>query len=110
MPIMMHLCGQKREYCKKTRGIYFFIAFIPFFIKILQSVREIHDSKKLFPKIFSIMNSCLKISVALLSFLWPQFPSLRIFWLIFTFISSCSSFSWDIIVDLASLKKVIIIL
>ena len=95
----------KREYCKKTRGIYFFIAFFPFFIKILQSIREIHDSKKLFPKIFSIMNSCLKISVALLSFLWPQFPSLRIFWLIFTFISSCSSFSWDIIVDFGFFEK-----
>ena len=95
----------KREYCKKTRGIYFFIAFFPFFIKILQSIREIHDSKKLFPKLFSIMNSCLKISVALLSFLWPQFPSLRIFWLIFTFISSCSSFSWDIIVDFGFFEK-----
>ena len=95
----------KQEYCKKTRGVYFFIAFFPNFIKILQSIREIHDSKKLFPKLYSIMNSCLSISVALLSFLWPQFPSLRILWVIFTFISSCCSFSWDIIVDFGFFEK-----
>ena len=95
----------KKEYCKKTRGVYFFIAFFPNFIKILQSIREIHDSKKLFPKLYSIMNSCLSISVALLSFLWPQFPSLRILWVIFTFISSCCSFSWDIIVDFGFFEK-----
>ena len=95
----------KKEYCKNTRGIYFFIAFFPNFIKILQSIREIHDSKKLFPKLYSIMNSCLSISVALLSFLWPQFPSLRIFWVIFTFISSCCSFSWDVIIDFGFFEK-----
>ena len=89
----------KKEYCKNARGIYFFIAFFPNFIKILQSIREIYESRKYWPKICSIMNSCLSISVALLSFLWPQYPSLHIFWLIFTFISSCSSFIWDISVD-----------
>ena len=89
----------KIEYCKKTRGVYFFIAFIPNFIRILQNMKEIYDSKKLFPKLFSIGKYCLSISVALLSFLWPQHPSLHIFWLIFTFISSCCSFTWDIIID-----------
>jgi len=89
----------KKEYCKNTRGIYFFIAFFPNFIKILQSIREIYESRKYWPKIVSIMNSCLSISVALLSFLWPQYPSLHILWLIFTFISSCSSFIWDISID-----------
>ena len=89
----------KKEYCKNTRGIYFFIAFFPNFIKILQSIREIYESRKYWPKIVSIMNSCLSISVALLSFLWPQYPSLHILWLIFTFISSCPSFIWDISID-----------
>ena len=89
----------KKEFCRNTRGIYFFIAFFPNFIKILQSIREIHDSKKVFPKLYSIMNSCLSISVALLSFLWPQFPSLHIFWIIMTFISSCCSFFWDVVMD-----------
>ena len=95
----------KQEYCKKTRGVYFFIAFFPNFIKILQSIREIHDSKKLFPKLYSIINCCLSISVALLSFLWPQYPSLHIFWLIVTFISSCSHFGWDIKMDFGFLEK-----
>jgi len=95
----------KKEYCRNTRGIYFFIAFFPNFIKILQSCREIHDSKKLFPKFYSIINSCLSISVALLSFLWPQYPSLHIFWLIFTFISSCCSFTWDILIDFGFFEK-----
>ena len=95
----------KIEYCRKTRGVYFFIAFIPNFIRILQNMKEIHDSKKLFPKFYSIINYCLSISVALLSFLWPQHPSLHIFWLIFTFISSCCSFAWDIIIDFGFLEK-----
>ena len=95
----------KIEYCRKTRGVYFFIAFIPNFIRILQNIKEIYDSKKLFPKLFSIINYCLSITVALLSFLWPQHPSLHIFWLIFTFISSCCSFAWDIIIDFGFLEK-----
>ena len=95
----------KIEYCRKTRGVYFFIAFVPNFIRILQNIKEIHDSKKLFPKFFSIINYCLSITVALLSFLWPQYPSLHIFWLIFTFISSCCSFAWDIIIDFGFLEK-----
>ena len=95
----------KIEYCRKTRGVYFFIAFVPNFIRILQNIKEIHDSKKLFPKFFSIINYCLSITVALLSFLWPQHPSLHIFWLIFTFISSCCSFAWDIIIDFGFLEK-----
>ena len=95
----------KIEYCRKTRGIYFFIAFLPNFIRILQNIKEIYDSKKLFPKLFSIINYCLSISVALLSFLWPQHPSLHIFWLIFTFISSCCSFAWDLIIDFGFFEK-----
>ena len=95
----------KIEYCRKTRGVYFFIAFIPNFIRILQNIKEIYDSKKLFPKLYSIINYCLSISVALLSFLWPQHPSLHIFWLIFTFISSCCSFAWDLIIDFGFLEK-----
>ena len=89
----------KKEFCRNTRGIYFFIAFFPNFIKILQNIREIHDSKKVFPKLYSIMNCCLSISVALLSFLWPQYPSLHIIWVIMTFISSCCSFFWDVVMD-----------
>ena len=95
----------KIEYCRKTRGVYFFIAFIPNFLRILQNIKEIHDTKKLFPKFFSIINYTLSISVALLSFLWPQYPSLHIFWLIFTFISSCGSFAWDIVIDFGFLEK-----
>ena len=95
----------KIEYCRKTRGIYFFIAFLPNFIRILQNIKEIYDSKKLFPKLFSIINYCLSISVALLSFLWPQHPSLHNFWLIFTFISSCCSFAWDLIIDFGFFEK-----
>ena len=95
----------KIEYCRKTRGIYFFIAFLPNFIRILQNIKEIYDSKKLFPKLYSIINYCLSISVALLSFLWPQHPSLHIFWLIFTFISSCCSFAWDLIIDFGFFEK-----
>ena len=30
----------KKEYCKTTRGVYFFIAFFPNFIKILQNKRN----------------------------------------------------------------------
>ena len=89
----------KKEYCNKTREVYFFIAFLPNFLRILQNVKEIHDSGKLFPKIFSINNYVLSITVALLSFLWPTYPYLHVFWLIFTFISSCCSFAWDIIID-----------
>ena len=95
----------KIEYCRKTRGVYFFIAFLPNFLRILQNIKEIYDSKKLFPKFFSIINYCLSITVALLSFLWPQYPSLHIFWLIFTFISSCGSFAWDIVIDFGFLEK-----
>ena len=95
----------KIEYCRKTRGVYFFIAFIPNFLRILQNIKEIHDTKKLFPKFFSIINYTLSISVALLSFLWFQHPSLHIFWLIFTFISSCGSFAWDIVIDFGFLEK-----
>ena len=95
----------KIEYCRKTRGVYFFIEFIKNFKRILQNIKEIHDTKKLFPKFFSIINYTLSISVALLSFLWPQHPSLHIFWLIFTFISSCGSFAWDIVIDFGFLEK-----
>ena len=89
----------KKEYCNKTREVYFFIAFLPNFLRILQNVKEIHDSGKLFPKIFSINNYILSITVALLSFLYPTYPFLYVFWLIFTFISSCCSFAWDLIID-----------
>ena len=95
----------KREYCNKTRGIYFFLAFFPNFLRILQTSKEMYDSKKLFPKIFNAINYVLSISVALLSFLWPSYPFLHIFWLIFTFISSCGSFTWDIIIDFGFLEK-----
>ena len=95
----------KIDYCRKTRGVYFVIAFIPNFIRILQNIKEIYDSGKLFPKFYSIINYCLSISVALLSFLWPQHPSLHIFWLIFTFISSCCSFAWDVIIDFGFFEK-----
>jgi hypothetical protein len=95
----------KREYCNKTRGIYFFLAFFPNFLRILQTSKEMYDSKKLFPKIFNAINYVLSISVALLSFLWPTYPFLHIFWLIFTFISSCGSFTWDIIIDFGFLEK-----
>ena len=95
----------KIEFCRKTRGVYFFIAFIPNFLRILQNIKEIYDSKKLFPKLYSIVNYCLSITVALLSFLWPKHPSLHIFWLIFTFISSCCSFTWDIIIDFGFLEE-----
>ena len=95
----------KIEFCRKTRGVYFFIAFIPNFLRILQNIKEIYDSKKLFPKLYSIVNYCLSITVALLSFLWPKHPSLHILWLIFTFISSCCSFTWDIIIDFGFLEE-----
>ena len=95
----------KREYCNKTRGIYFFLAFFPNFLRILQTSKEMYDSKKLFPKIFNAINYVLSISVALLSFLWPSYPFLHIFWLIFTFISSCGSFTWDITIDFGFLEK-----
>jgi len=95
----------KIDFCRKSRGIYFFIAFIPNFIRILQNIKEIHDSKKLFPKFYSIINYCLSITVALLSFLSPRFPNLHLYWLIFTFISSCCSFAWDIIIDFGFLEK-----
>ena len=95
----------KIEYCRKTRGIYFFIAFLPNFIRILQNIKEIYDSKKLFPKLFSIINYTLSISVALLSFLSPNYPSLHLFWLILTFISSCCSYAWDVIIDFGFFEK-----
>ena len=95
----------KIDFCRNTRGVYFFIAFIPNFIRILQNIKEIHDSKKLFPKFYSIINYCLSISVALLSFLSPKHPSLYFYWLIFTFISSCCSFAWDIIIDFGFFEK-----
>ncbi len=95
----------KREYCKKTRGVYFFLAFFPNFLRILQTSKEIYDSKKLKPKIFNAINYVLSISVALLSFLYPTYPFLHIFWLILTFISSCGSFTWDIIIDFGFLEK-----
>ena len=95
----------KRESCNKTREVYFFIAFVPNFLRILQNIKEIHDSGKLFPKFFSIINYILSISVALLSFLYPTYPFLYIFWLILTFISSCCSFTWDIIIDFGFLEK-----
>ena len=95
----------KREYCNKTRGVYFFLAFFPNFLRILQTSKEMYDSKKIFPKIFNAINYVLSISVALLSFLWPTYPFLHIFWLIFTFISSCGSFTWDIIIDFGFLEK-----
>ena len=77
----------KKEYCNKTREIYFFIAFLPNFLRILQNMKEIHDSGKLFPKIFSINNYVLSITVALISFLSPTYPSLHVFWLIFTLLT-----------------------
>ena len=95
----------KIEYCRKTRGIYFFIAFLPNFIRILQNIKEIYDSKKLFPKLYSIINYTLSISVALLSFLSPNYPSLHLFWLILTFISSCCSYAWDVIIDFGFFEK-----
>ncbi len=95
----------KREYCNKTRGVYFFLAFFPNFLRILQTSKEMYDSKKLFPKLFNAINYVLSISVALLSFLWPTYTFLHIFWLIFTFISSCTSFAWDIIIDFGFLEK-----
>ena len=95
----------KREYCNKSRGIYFFIAFIPNFLRILQNIKEIKDSGKLFPKFFSIINYILSITVALLSFFYPSYPFLYTFWLIFTFISSCGSFAWDITIDFGFLEK-----
>ena len=95
----------KKEYCNKTREVYFFIAFVPNFLRILQNIKEISDSGKLFPKFFSIINYILSITVALLSFLWPKYPSLHIFWLIFTFISSCGSFAWDVTIDFGYLEK-----
>ena len=95
----------KKEYCNKTRGIYFFIAFVPNFMRILQNIKEIYDSGKYFPKFYSILQYCLSITVALLSFFWPQYPSLHIVWLIATFISSCCSFAWDIIIDFGFLEK-----
>jgi hypothetical protein len=59
----------KREYCNKTRGIYFFLAFFPNFLRILQTSKEMYDSKKLFPKIFNAINYVCSFIIFLMAFI-----------------------------------------
>ena len=93
------------EHCSKTRGIYLFIAFFPNMLRILQCLKQIYDTQKKFPQIYNIIKYFLNIIVACLSFFWPTFPFLHPVWFIFTFISSCYSFAWDIKMDFGLLQK-----
>ena len=93
------------EHCSKTRGIYLFIAFFPNMLRILQCLKQIYDTEKKFPQIYNIIKYFLNIIVACLSFFWPTFPFLHPVWFIFTFISSCYSFAWDIKMDFGLLQK-----
>ncbi len=93
------------EHCSKTRGIYLFIAFFPNMLRILQCLKQIYDTKKKYPQIYNIIKYFLNIIVACLSFFWPTFPFLHPVWFIFTFISSCYSFAWDIKMDFGLLQK-----
>lgn len=95
----------KKEYCSKTRGVYFFICFVPNFIRILQNSKEIYDSGKWTPKFYSICQYCFSLSVSFMSFLMPNYPFLRKFWLLGTLVSSCFSFGWDLIIDFGFLKE-----
>ena len=93
------------EHCSNTRGIYLFIAFFPNMLRILQCLKQIYDTKKKYPQIYNIIKYFLNIIVACLSFFWPTFPFLHPVWFIFTFISSCYSFAWDIKMDFGLLQK-----
>ena len=93
------------DHCSKTRGIYLFIAFFPNMLRILQCLKQIYDTKKKFPQVYNIIKYFLNIIVACLSFFWPTFPILHPVWFIFTFISSCYSFAWDIKMDFGLLQK-----
>ena len=93
------------DHCSKTRGIYLFIAFFPNMLRILQCLKQIYDTKKKFPQVYNIIKYFLNIIVACLSFFWPTFPFLHPVWFIFTFISSCYSFAWDIKMDFGLLQK-----
>ena len=93
------------EHCSKTRGIYLFIAFFPNMLRILQCLKQIYDTKKRYPQNLNIIKYSLNIIVAVLSFFWPTFPILHSFWFIFTFISSCYSFAWDIKMDFGLLQN-----
>ena len=93
------------DHCSKTRGIYLFIAFFPNMLRILQCLKQIYDTKKKFPQVYNIIKYFLNIIVACLSFFWPTFPFLHPVWFIFTFISSCYSFVWDIKMDFGLMQK-----
>ena len=95
----------KKQFCSKTRGIYFFIAFFPHMIKIFQILKEIKDTSKVYPSNLSIYIHTLSITVSFLSFLSPTYPSLVTFWLIFTFISSVCHFLWDVKMDFGLFEK-----
>jgi hypothetical protein len=95
----------KIEHCSKTRGIYLFIAFFPNMLRIFQCLKQIIDTKKTYPQNLNIIKYSLNIIVACLSFFWPTFPFLHPVWFIFTFISSCYSFVWDIKMDFGLMQK-----
>ena len=95
----------KIEHCSKSRGIYLFIAFFPNILRILQCLKVISDSQKSYPQNLNIIKYSLNIIVACLSFFWPTVPILHPVWFVFTFISSCYSFVWDIKMDFGFFQK-----
>lgn len=89
----------RQIFCGNTRGIYLFIAIFPNFIRILQCIRIIIDSKMISPQIFNIGKYLFNIIVATFSFLSFFNPSLFYAWLVSAFISGCYSSFWDIKFD-----------
>lgn len=96
---------QKKIHCRKSRGIFLFIAFFPNLIRIFQCIKTIIDSSKLTPQIYNVFKYSLNLVVASFSFFLSVHPMMYYLWLITSFISTCFSYVWDIKMDFGLLEK-----
>lgn len=96
---------EKKELCSGTRNVVLFIGIFPHFLRILQCVRIILDSKKLSPQIWNAGKYLFAILTATFSFFFNIYPHLYEMWWITAIISTVYSFYWDIKYDFGFLES-----
>jgi hypothetical protein len=94
----------RKELCTNTRGIVLVIGVLPHFIRILQCIRVMYDSKSFFPQIVNAGKYFFAILVAVFSFLLIINPIFHTLWWVFAIFSAIYSSYWDIKYDFGFLQ------
>lgn len=96
---------EKKQICHPNRLIVMLLGVFPHFIRTLQCIRVIYDSKAVFPSIINAGKYCFAILVAIISFFSVDTFFYNMIWLVVALISTIYSYAWDLKMDFGFLQK-----